>query len=784
MLKLTLRNVLVQWKKSLATIISICLGVALIFTSVSIYYSYEKMRHENVYNSYGRYNVVLHNINQNQKDMLLRVLSGMNVEIGVEGIYDSLFHFALVSPDDNAMSMNYYSLSEGELPREEGQIAISPTYMYGDEYIIFSKQIGDSIEINGEEYIITGFLEDYDYSTVDLYKMGIIYGDQKVKRYNVYIHFDSFKYYDNTIKRICRELQIDKARTTEGDKAYGFWDNYILIENSVVNLVDIEDIAINNEKNISRLIIIFGLIIIIMSIVLNIHVFYSYFGKRNTQSEILKSIGFSSIQIIGVYILESIILVLLGTIIGLASGTVISVFITEFVQKSRIEKLVNFNACLEQQIYLFACGISFVSFIGGAIPAILGNSLQSIDKLKRNKKKKHKGILDYFLTIKIFCEDEKEHRIEKYTTYFVLIIASIVVVLSSYAGKFVNNYIKNLEKEEIRNAEFYIVVDEMSTMDMVRQGLEGITYYDVLYNTMVRFQINEDDVNEAWRQALSRDESGNIACEVFSVNEEEYYSRFTISDEMTYEEFVNSGGAFLIDNSGGSSILNEDLKEVSYVKRDDEVCSFPAGSLSIVGRSNYREKMGSSELSFVVPEKLYLEKFDYTVAMVKINVEAGYEVDTANYLAKCRHKYDGFNFEDNVTEYIYANDNRATIDIYSRLAIIFIMACTFISLYYINKHRFYRQGEYYKILEIIGRSVVSLNITQLFMSMFKVIPSAIIANFIINVYCKKKLDPITFNALCGDFVGDVIACVIVLAVIQLISHLHILIRLRKQKIIQ
>lgn len=180
------------------------------------------MRLQNAYDAYGEYNLVLHNVDES----IYRWVDnnyGKNLSIGLEKIIDSsIAGFTIVACDDKALDMNHYELLEGSLPNNESEIAISATAKYKGKFIISSQKVGNTITVNSKEYVISGIINDFDYSTIDTYKFALVSNNIESNKYNIYIHCKNKESYTELLDGIKLYFNVSDDRVFLGDKSDGF----------------------------------------------------------------------------------------------------------------------------------------------------------------------------------------------------------------------------------------------------------------------------------------------------------------------------------------------------------------------------------------------------------------------------------------------------------------------------------------------------------------------------------------------------------------------------------
>ena len=86
-------------------------------------------------------------------------------------------------------------------------------------------------------------------------------------------------------------------------------------------------------------------------------------------------------------------------------------------------------------------------------------------------------------------------------------------------------------------------------MDDFENLIPGVSYYDEVYDTMGEFFIDPSLINMDYADDLifSDDEKG-VWCEIVGVSEKQYNRKIEMSQEVSYNKFVQSGGVIIIDN--------------------------------------------------------------------------------------------------------------------------------------------------------------------------------------------------------------------------------------------
>ena len=266
----------------------------------------------------------------------------------------------------------------------------------------------------------------------------------------------------------------------------------------------------------------------------------------------------------------------------------------------------------------------------------------------------------------------------------------------------------------------------------------------------------------------------------------QYKNKIKLSDEMTYEEFVNSGGAIVIDNylSGDERILKELPESLKYDGRNDKELgiSYEPGEVKIIGRSEFKNWNDQRYISIIVPDEMFKEKFDYTNVMIRINVKEGYEIKAAEKLNKLSYAYE-YSFHDYATEYIKQQDNKTTIRVYAYGVFAFVTVMNLFVVIYTNITVYMRRRRNISILKILGHSDMRILLPVILEVLMEGITAAIISVFISTIAAKRLLPYATQRVILTNGAGNMLIVLSFILVTQMVAVAVIFVRLRKHKII-
>lgn len=785
-LKLIIGNIKGNKKKTISSVIGICVSVMLIFVVLNTYVSFQNMHLKNAYDAYGKYNIVLHETNTETCNWIMQYPERYS-QIGIEKIIANTDSgITILESGSNATEMNGYKLTEGKFPEQAGETAISASARLDDAFVISKYNVGDRIKLDGTEYTISGFLDDYDYTVGETYKIALIKSETYTERYNVYLHFDNKREYQRAVKEIKNYLGLDETIVFHGDKKQGFLSGYSMIINDELNMVEFDGKGGLNDVNIGRMLLFFAVVLILTSVILGLHIFASYLHGRNKQQGILVSLGFSNGYVSVIYFIECLLLVVVGCLMGILFGRYVTEFLFEYVQNMRVARLENFEPQFTRQSFVISIGISLAGFISGLVPVILRNMNAVHEVMKSRRSRKYVEIdlnkqKRKHVTAKYFRKDS--YPFEKICIYLSMIMIGISCMLLLYVQKYMKYMLVNMEEHETM---FDLISDDVSNMDGFETLISGVTYYDMVYDTMGVFHVGRDNINENCMEWLTFKEEDSVYCEIVGASELQYKNKIKLSDEMTYEEFVNSGGAIVIDNylSGDERILKELPESLKYDGRNDKELgiSYEPGEVKIIGRSEFKNWNDQRYISIIVPDEMFKEKFDYTNVMIRINVKEGYEIKAAEKLNKLSYAYE-YSFHDYATEYIKQQDNKTTIRVYAYGVFAFVTVMNLFVVIYTNITVYMRRRRNISILKILGHSDMRILLPVILEVLMEGITAAIISVFISTIAAKRLLPYATQRVILTNGAGNMLIVLSFILVTQMVAVAVIFVRLRKHKII-
>ena len=784
--KLIIRNILGNLKKTILSVIGICFSVMLIFVCINAYIAFQQMRLDNVYDAYGEYNIVMHDIDKESVQWIKGICDNSS-QTGLHKIIAiTENNIVITDSDHNSIDMNRYELIDGRYPECTNEVTISATAKIGDEYVISRYSVGNEIQLNNNKYTIVGILNDYNYSTVDVYSTALVKSeDNMMGYYNMYIHCGSKKTYYQISENIKQHFNLTEDNIFSGDRNTGFTSDYTMILNCDVNAIEIDGKGSTQDIEIGKLLIMIIMILVLTSTILGIYIFASYLRDRNSQQGILLTLGFSNIQTIMIYFGESLVLVFLGTFFGVFVGRYLTQGLFVIVQKIRVTALINFKPHFSLWSYVVSCIIGSSGFIVGLILTLCRNMSERINEIIKVRKKKtiRKNTAvnmkrRKYKTFKYVFNDS--YTFEKVCVYISLTIIGLSCILIINVNKYVKYKVINEEKYD---TQFDLMSDDISEMEGFEKLIPHLSYYDMVYDTTGLFYFDKSDINEKCLESV-RDKDGGLYCEIVGVSELQYNNKIGLSSEMSYKEFVNSGGAIVIDNiTGKGNVLKELPQTVKYAEKTGELgANFPAGQVDIVARSTFKNWNDQNGISLVLPEDLFKKQFDYTTVLIKINAEKGHEIEVAEKLNEYAALYN-YTFWDNATAYIKEKDNDITIKLCTYGIFIFVLIINFMIILYTNVSIYMCRKRDISILKMIGHSDFNIMKPIIVELLFQSSAAAIISLFISRLISEKILPYQTMDIILSAQGRTALLVFLLMFVTEVVSIIVIAIKVRMQTII-
>lgn len=469
--KLTIKNLKLNKKRTIVTIIGIVLSVALICAVAGIVTSFQKTMVHQAISHDGNYHVSFENVkpedikyitqNKNTKSYFMTKELGYSRLEKVENLYKPYIY--VMGFDKNALENSGLKLTKGRLPKNSNEIVIPDHLNYTNKSNI---DVGDKITLNigdrvldnhklnqsspileeddeiieeqitntkPKEYTVVGIIERpsiEDYSAPGY--TAISYLDNPEGELNVSVLCNKPSDFKNLIKEVNNVSDITKEGKYiyETNKDLLTWSGADLSDGNLTTLYSVAAIIIS--------------IIVISSIFVIKNSFSISITERIRQYGMFSSVGATSKQIKRNVLFEGVVLGLIGIPLGILLG-LLAIFIVVALINLILGDYLNglkfaFSVPLLPILIAILVG-AITILISSLIPAIKASRISPIDAIRssndikiKSKKLKTPKILKKFFNIggEISYKNLKRSK-KKYRTTVISIVVSVSIFIALYS---------------------------------------------------------------------------------------------------------------------------------------------------------------------------------------------------------------------------------------------------------------------------------------------------------------------------------------------------------------
>ena len=666
---ITIKNLKLNKKRTIVTIIGIALSVALICAVTTFVSSFQSAMVEREKKKNGNYYIYFQNTTEKQIEDLLvqndKVKSlAKSQEIGYANLKDSANDYKpyvyIESFDEISLKNRGVILKEGSLPRNENEIIIP-------EHVLTNGgqnwKIGDKITLDIGKRTLDGesLEQNNPYNIEENEKIEI----EKTKEYTIVgiMERPSFEEYSAPGYTLITKLDnIDLGKPldvtillknpketyevqTELKKHLIFNNSEVITNDSLLQFLGVFKSSRTNEY-----------IIFLASIVIAIIMFTSIFVIRNSfnisltektrELGILASIGATTKQLRKSVLFESIIYALISIPLGIVIGTlaigIVLFIVNNLLTGGGVEIIDNFN--LKLVISLLPIGIavltSFIMIILSAIkPAIRASKISPIDAIRSSNdiKIKSKKLHTSIFTKKLFgiegeiaSENFKRSK-KKYRTTIFSIFLSIVLFLSMQS--IVSNVFDVSSTQYVkRDYNMYVSSSKQTNKERL-DYFEEITNLNGIENYVLeKSAILDIDKNHITKEHLEiYNTTSSVA--IYAIGEKAYNS-YLKELGLTYDEA--NGKAILYDTNinyvyeeGKDGVKRVEYRmtdfnegdNISYIQKkydlqtgyEIEVGSGDIEIIKITDKLPMGNLLKTSQFPTLIVSDTTIENFDYTV---------------------------------------------------------------------------------------------------------------------------------------------------------------------------
>lgn len=523
--RFTLKDLKLNKKRSIVTIIAITLSTALICAVACMFYSFKQILADEVIDYEGNYHTIFENVNNENEKVIKNNRKIKEIfeykEVG-KVILNETSLLTIYNFDENTFNNFNVKISDGRLPKNSSEIILSNSYngYYNTKYKINNEITFNVMNENNETsntYKIVGFFEDIshfsDYDTIISYEKNI-----SGSRY-VGVLFNNIKDTYKITNDISKSLDIENSVNTD--------------------LMKYNGIARSDETQ-RTLYIILGIVIGII-VVCSVFVIRNSFAISITEKKkelgMLISIGSTKRQIRNIVIKEGLFLSLIGIPLGILCGILAAVCLVLFTNGYLFDAFgggIDFKVTIPWAVIaITVVGALVTVLLSCIVSAFKASRISPIDtirnaqdiKIKSRKVKSNKLIKKIFGIGGDIANKNLKRSKKRYRTTIISLTVSIAVfiALSSFVS-----YGFDLVNLEFKDIDYNVMatIETESNENSVRQ-LQKLT----TYNGIKEYSIN----------LIKSSDKSNIG-EILGITDQDlyYYNGLDVYalDEKSFNEYL------------------------------------------------------------------------------------------------------------------------------------------------------------------------------------------------------------------------------------------------------
>lgn len=655
--RLTIKNLLLNKKRTIVTMIGIILSTALICGVATLVTSFQNALIEEAKMEYGNYHTIFYDVPKDKQKYILNNVNIKNSMVTKDVGYAKLERSTnLLKPyvylrefDDNAIKNLPIKLVDGRLPKNSNEIVISERIIsdgevklkIGDKITLgLGKRMLDGDELNQNNPIVSSkiaygnYVEGEDEELVvkftkEFEVVGIMqrpyYETYSSASYIIISHLDENIYdsadisvlYENVrdTYKITEEISGKNDEKKESNEKYDYEYNSNLLRFS----------GISKNDNINTTIYVLSAIVVIIIVVTSIFVIRNSFSisitERFRQYGMLASVGATSKQIKKNVLYEGMILGLISIPIGILSG-IFAIFILLKVVNMIIGDYfdsINLVLAVSPISILVAIAISAITILlSSIIPAIKASKISPLEAIRSNNDIKIKGkklkISKLFQKLfaiegEIALKNLKRSK-KKYRTTILSIALSIIVFIS------INTFIEygfNMSNMYYEEYDYNIRVNYT-----VEDNGDSLKYFNniIKLDNINNYSIRKQSIQNIELSKYATDITKQVYGKAYNENGEEieepnYTIYFIAVGDKNYKDYLSKLGLDEKEYENKGILINKgmtllDGKRVEYdyinIKENDKLEFYHASEKEkreiVIGKI-------TEELPFAVNKEFY-----------------------------------------------------------------------------------------------------------------------------------------------------------------------------------
>lgn len=537
--KFTVKNLKLNKKRTIVTIIGIMLSTALICGVAGLVSSFKASLINWIKVQDGNYHVAFHDIpveklkyvseNQKVKDYyLVGDVGWANLEDSTND-YKPYVH--ILEYDNKALKNLGVNLTEGRLPENSNEIVISEHIITNGRVVL---KVGDEITLDVGKRVSSDGEELNENNPLLNENTLIVYDDETDLEEKKTEKVEETEYIENTTKKTYKIVGIMQRLSREDFSSPGYTvithmdkipekiDISVLYKNpkeyeeiakdicKTFGIMSLNEIDINTEllrfegvmsENMMNVLYTIAGVIIAIIVVSSVFVIRNSFSisvaEKNRQYGMLASIGATSKQIKRNVIFEGMIIGLIAIPLGIILGIVAIMILLQVVNYLLVDMLNNLSFIYSINPLAIVCTIviSLITiYLSCLIPAIRASKISPIESIRGNKdiKTKAKKLRTSRLTKKIFgiggviASKNLKRSKKKYRTTVISLVVSIFIFISLSSILNLGTKVTGLYYKDFKFNMYVSYGTEEIYEELVKQ--DNVDNYAYYYQTSLDFE--------------------------------------------------------------------------------------------------------------------------------------------------------------------------------------------------------------------------------------------------------------------------------------------------------
>jgi putative ABC transport system permease protein len=537
--KFTVKNLKLNKKRTIVTIIGIMLSTALICGVAGLVSSFKASLINWIKVQDGNYHVAFHDIpveklkyvseNQKVKDYYLVGDVGWANLNGSTNDYKPYVH--ILEYDNKALNNLGVNLTEGRLPEKSNEIVISEHIITNGRVIL---KVGDEITLDVGKRVSSDGEELNENNPLLNENTLIVYDDETDLEERETEEVEETEHIENTTKKTYKIVGIMQRLSREDFSSPGYIvithmdkipekiDISVLYKNpkeyeeiakdicKTFGIMSLNEIDINTEllrfegvmsENMMNVLYTIAGVIIAIIVVSSVFVIRNSFSisvaEKNRQYGMLASIGATSKQIKRNVIFEGMIIGLIAIPLGIILGIVAIMILLQVVNYLLVDMLNNLSFIYSINPLAIVCTIviSLITiYLSCLIPAIRASKISPIESIRGNKdiKIKAKKLRTSRLTKKIFgiggviASKNLKRSKKKYRTTVISLVVSIFIFISLSSILNLGTKVTGLYYKDFKFNMYVSYGTEEIYEELVKQ--DNVDNYAYYYQTSLDFE--------------------------------------------------------------------------------------------------------------------------------------------------------------------------------------------------------------------------------------------------------------------------------------------------------